>query len=212
MKTYQEFITEARHGPRNARERRQQRGENLSKILKRRLGTRASIKGGTKEYEKTTGDPDDMSTEVKVYKNPAHYAASSSPKVELDKGTKVTRSNAERAFKAKQLLRQVTRSRRNPKGQVAVIDIKPNLERDYGDTENIKQRTKNLKKAAETAPEVIRKAGVKSGDTIVAKPGQTQEGGPEKAGARSRARLYSKMHPGLSPVSKVTGRMVGKMK
>jgi hypothetical protein len=211
MKTYHQFITEAMHGPKNKREQRAQRGRNLSKILQKRLGTKANIRGGTKEYEHTTGDPDDVSTEVKVFKNPAHYAASSTPKVELEKSKKVTRSNAERAFRAKQLLKQVTTNRRNPKGQVATVDIKPNLERDYGDKENIRQRTVNLKTAAKNAPEILKRAGVKSGATIVAKPGQTQEGGPEKAGARSRARVYSKMHSGLSPVSKITGRMVGKM-
>lgn len=211
MKTYKQFIIEARHGPRNKKEQRAERGRNLSKILQRRLGTRASIRGGTQEYTHSTSDPDDVSTEVRVYKNPAHYAATSVSKVELVRDRKVVHSNATRAFKAKQLLKQITRNRRNPRGQVATIDFTPNLERDHGDTENIKQRTKNLKAAATNTPEVLKTAGVKPGATIVARPGQTQRGGPDQAGVRSRARLYSKIHPGLSKVSNITGRMTLKV-
>lgn len=210
MKSFKQFIQEAKHGPTNPSERRRQRGENLSKILKRRLGTKANIRGLPKEFDYTTDDPDDVSTEVKVYKNPAHYAMTRSPKVDINKGKKETLTNRQRATRTRNLLRQVTSNRRNPKGQVAEVDIMPNLERPHGDFENIKQRTKNLKKAAKNAPDVLRKAGVKPGATIIAKPGQTQEGGPEKAGQKSRERLYKKMHPGLSRVSPTTGRMMGK--
>lgn len=211
MKTFKDFITEAKHGPGNKLEQNRQRRENLSKTLQRRMGTRASIRGGVTGYEHTTSDPDDMSTEVRVFKNPAHYAAAHSPKVDIKDGKRKVVPNAKRATRALRLLRQVTRSRRNPKGQVATVDIKPNLDRDYGDTENAKERTRNLKNAASNAPNVLKNAGVKPGSTISVAPGQTQEGGPKEKGARSRGRLYSRLFPSLSPISGATGRMVGRL-
>lgn len=211
MKTFKEFMAEAKHGPKNAKERRQERDRNLSKIMQKRLKTKADIRGGVKQHYHSTDDPDDMTTVVTKYKNPAHYAVSDSPKVELKNGKKVTSTNSERYIRAKHLMKQVTKNRRNPKGTVLSVDITPNLERDYGDTENIKKRTQNLKKAVKGVPDVIKKAGGKSGDTVIGKPGQTQEGGPEEKGRRSRARLYSKLLPQASPMSPLTKRMKGKV-
>jgi hypothetical protein len=211
MKTFDEFINEAKHGASSSRERRQQRGENLSKILKRRMGTRAKIRGGSDEHIHTTSDPDDVSIEIRKYKNPAHYAAGETPKVNTINGKNVVVKNSERAFRANQLRKQVTKNRRNPKGAVFTADIVPNLERGHGDFENIKKRTQNLKKAVGNVPREIKKAGAKSGDVVIGKPGQTQSGGPEKAGRNSRAKLYKKLLPNASKMSPVTNRMMGKV-
>lgn len=207
----EEFITEAKHGPRNAKERRKQRGENLSRILKRRLGTKASIRGRTPEHIHTTPDPDDVSIEIRKYKNPAHYAAGETPKVNTINGRNKVVSNRTRAFRAKKLLQQITRNRRNPKGSVFTADIVPNLDRDHGDFENIKQRTRNLKAAVGNVPREVEHAGGKPGDVVIGKPGQTQGGGPERAGRESRARLYKRLLPNSSNLNPVTNRMMGRL-
>jgi hypothetical protein len=213
MKTFEEFIAEVKHGPRTGRAGLRQRGENLSKALQRKMGTRAPIRGGVGEYTHRTTDPDDVSTEVEVYKNPSHYAAAHSPKVTTKDGKKKVISTGERAFKAKQFRQQLTNNRKTPKGRVYNVDIEPNLQRDHGDTENLRKRTTNFKGAVANVPKVVKDAGAKSGDYTVGAPGQPQriKGVPHGAGTRSRARLYTQL-PGAGKLSKTTGRIVGKVK
>ena len=212
MKTFEQFIAETKHGPRTGRAGLKQRGENLSKALQRRMGTRASIRGKVGEYVHRTKDPDDVSTEVEVYKNPAHYAAAHSPKVTTKDGRKKVISSRERAIRARQFQRQLTGNRRNPKGRVYNVDIEPNLQRDHGDTENLRQRTTNFKGAVANVSKVVKDAGAKKGDYIVGAPGQPQgiRGIPQKAATRSRAKLYTQL-PGASKLSKTTGRIVGRV-
>jgi hypothetical protein len=212
MKTFDQFITEVKHGPRIGKAGSRQRGENLSKALQRRMRTSAPIRGGVGEYTHRTKEPDDVSTEVEVYKNPAHYAAAHSPKVTTKDGKRKVISTGERAFKANQFRKQLTKNRRKPKGKVFNVDIEPNLQRDHGDTENLRQRTKNFKSAVANVPKVIKSAGAKRGDHVVGAPGQPQgiRGIPPKAATRSRARLYTQL-PGAGKLSKTTGRIVGKV-
>ena len=212
MKTFDQFISETKHGPRSGKAGSRQRGENLSKALQRKMGTRAQIRGGVGEYTHRNREPDDVSTEVEVYKNPAHYAAAHSPKVTTKDGKRKVISTGERAFKANQFRKQLTKNRRNPKGKVHNVDIEPNLQRDHGDTENLRQRTTNFKRAVANVPKVVKDAGAKKGEYVVGAPGQPQgiKGVPRGAGIRSRARLYSQL-PGASKLSKTTGRIVGKV-
>lgn len=212
MKTFDEFITETKHGPRTGKAGLRQRGENLSRTLKRRMRTRAPIRGGMGEYLHRTDEPDDVSTEVEIYRNPAHYAAAHSPKVTTKDGTKKVIPTGARAFKANQLRKQLTRNRRNPKGRVYNVDIEPNLQRDHGDTENLRQRTTNFKRAVAIVPKVVKDAGAKKGDYVVGAPGEPKRirGIPQGSATRSRARLYSQL-PGASKLSKTTGRIVGKV-
>ena len=212
MKTFDSFIAEGLHGPKTSKEYKIQRMKNLSKILKRRLGIKSTVKTtGAKDYSHSTHDPDDVSTEIISYKSPAHYAMANSPKtkfVTTNGGHRKVVSNAEREFRARRILKDIT-PHKNSKTPTHSIDLRPNLDRDYNDFDNIKQRTKNLKRAAIEAPKVLRKSGVKSGHIIVAKPGQTQEGGPKDKGKNSRSRLYSRMYPQMSKL-KPSGIMTHK--
>lgn len=201
MEIFDSFIAEALHGPKNSKEYKIQRMKNLSKILKGRLGIKSTVKTtGAKDYSHSTHDPDDVSTEIISYKSPAHYAMANSPKtkfVTTNGGHRKVVSNSEREFRSRRILRDIT-SHKNSKVPTHSIDLRPNLDRDYNDFENIKQRTKNLKRAATKAPEVLRKAGAKTSDIVVIRPGQTQEGGPKNKGQKSRSRLYGKMYSQMS--------------
>ena len=209
MKTFEEFITEALHGPKTPRETKRRRAENLSKILRKRLGLKSHVKTkGGENYNHPTEDPDDVSTEIASYKSPAHFAVSSSPKTEVDDKRKKVVTNSQRARRARHILRDIT-PHKNSTRPTHSIDLEPNLKRDHGDFENIKQRTKNLKNAAKNAPEHLKKAGAKTGDFVIVRPGQTQSGGPKEAGQKSRGKLYKSLYPGLSKISK-TGIMKAK--
>lgn len=225
MKTFNQFITESTlrqggrsslvpsRGAKNKQETKKRRAFNLTKALQKRMGTRAPIKGGVGEYTHATRDPDDVLTDVETFINPAHYGAAHSPKVTIKDGKKKVISSQQRAFKAKQFMRQLTKSRKNPQGKVHVVDIEPNLQRDHGDKENLRQRTKNFKRAVANVPNVVRAAGAQRGDYVSGAPGQPQgiKGVPREAGTRSRARLYTQI-PGAGNYSRTTGRIVGRVR
>jgi hypothetical protein len=106
----------------------------------------------------------------------------------------------------------MTKSGANERGRVHTVDI---MHRDSnvgkGDKDQQMERGRNFIAAVKDTPNQLKRAGAKSGETVIGKPTAVMPGEDKKTGEAKRAKLYKKAFgKRSSEKSNKTGIMVGK--